>query len=437
VPTLIGIGIFAACIYCFLRKRDAMFGLVLVTTPLQAASAINIGTLGIQPFYVAGCFFVFSQLQTNHYRLKFPQSHGRNALLLFCAIGVISAVLCPVLFAGIPVYAPKVGLDEGFFSQVPLEFSLGNIAQAVYLIIDVLVVFAAASAKKTLEVRPLFNTMFYCIFALILIQFACILLGITFPYSIFQNNPGYAMDDTSRRVVATFSEPSQAGLMLSLFFGGYFYEFFSGIGSTGKTVLATVAIALVRSSASIASMVIVSAFVVLLCPVYKFPWILRLRRLGRLLGVTILAIGFLASPLSTFLAEYTVDKRDTLSYVHRAAADQFALQLAAQTNWIGAGLGSNRPSSLITSILSTVGLTGLIVFLVLLFQIARNTKDRCRWLGWGLLGVFLTMCFGVPDITQPLLWAVLAMMVYCAAAQEAQFPHNGLKQPDYQPEGLQ
>jgi len=111
--------------------------------------------------------------------------------------------------------------------------------------------------------------------------------------------------------------------------------------------------------------------------------------------------------------------------------------LAAQTNWIGAGLGSNRPSSLITSILSTVGLTGLIVFLVLLFQIARNTKDRCRWLGWGLLGVFLTMCFGVPDITQPLLWAVLAMMVYCAAAQEAQFPHNGLKQPDYQPEGLQ
>ena len=61
-------------------------------------------------------------------------------------VGICSAVLLPLLFSGIPVYDPRLGIDAGFLYRPPLQLTLGNFAQAALLTINILVVIAAAAA---------------------------------------------------------------------------------------------------------------------------------------------------------------------------------------------------------------------------------------------------------------------------------------------------
>jgi hypothetical protein len=367
-----------------------------------------------------------SQARTQRFWSGKTNLKGKYLLIAFGFLGVFSAFVYPFIFAGVHVYLPKVvAIDDGFFYRPPLQFSFSNIAQAVYLVLDVLVVFAAASARKSNKARSLYDLAFYGLAGLVFVQFLCLYFGISFPYSLFQNNPGYLMatatgQDLAVRVMGTFTEPSGAGMMLALFFAGYFYEYFSGTGSVLKPIIAAVSIGLVRSSSSLAAMLAVTALIPICRPFFRYPWFVRPARLAKVVGVLTVATLIVLSPLSTMLREYTTDKSETLSYVHRTAADVFSLQLAADTHWIGVGLGSHRPSSLLASLLSTMGVLGLIIFLLMLIQIARNVTGEHLWIRWAILAVLVDMCLGGPDITQPTLWIVLALAAHYGTVERNQ-----------------
>jgi uncharacterized membrane protein YhdT len=422
MPTVIGVIFAALGFYCMTRGEDWLLGFLLFSGLFQAASVINFGSAGIQPFYLAACLFLFARAVRNPFWRQDVQFRGKKLLLAFGCLGVLSAVAFPVVFSGIPVYSPKVGIDDGFFYRPPLQLSGGNAAQAVYLVVELLTVWAAASAMKTRNTRIFYDFCFWFLAALIFVQFIFLQLGLPFPYGVFQNNPGYAManvslGNSSERVIGTFTEASGAGLALAVFYAGYFYEFYSRAGSILKVMTAAITIGLVRSSSSIAAMLAATALIVVLCPLYRFPWAIRRSRFWKLMLISVVAALIALSPAIGGFAEYTTEKSETLSYLHRTAADLFSIQLAAQTHWIGVGLGSNRPSSLLASLLSNVGAAGLFLFLLIIVQMVRNARGNHTWLSWALFAAVFDMCLGGPDITQPMLWILMTLAAYYGSTE--------------------
>ena len=156
-----------------------------------------------------------------------PSFNGRSALLVFALIGVGSALVLPVVFAGVPVYSPSLGLEEGFALRPPLSLSQSNFAQAAYLLLQVLVVWAAAALSPfSRSTRNFYVFTFYLLVSVIFLQLSCRGLGLQFPYKMLQNNPGYYMEDisTDLRPPGTFPEPSMAGLALTMFLVGFLSE---------------------------------------------------------------------------------------------------------------------------------------------------------------------------------------------------------------------
>src|ERR1700760_4274162 len=102
MPTLIGVIFFGVSVYCFLWKEDSLFGLLIIAASLQASSAINVGERGIGPYYVVAAFIILRgacKLALGiHANLSIR--HGKW-LMLFGTIAVASAVVYPVVFAGI------------------------------------------------------------------------------------------------------------------------------------------------------------------------------------------------------------------------------------------------------------------------------------------------------------------------------------------------
>src|ERR1700727_205610 len=116
MPTVIGIIFFCAAVYCFFLKQESLLGLLIVASFFGAASAINFGDRGIQPYYVVALFLIargfLNLVAAPGPKRSIPQGLW---LLIFGAIAIASAFVLPVMFAGIPVYDPKIGIDDGLF----------------------------------------------------------------------------------------------------------------------------------------------------------------------------------------------------------------------------------------------------------------------------------------------------------------------------------
>ncbi|GAB6065813.1 hypothetical protein JCM9492_09050 [Aquifex pyrophilus] len=75
---------------------------------------------------------------------------------------------------------------------------------------------------------------------------------------------------------------------------------------------------------------------------------------------------------------------------------------------MGVGLGSNRPSSLITYLISQVGILGTLFFTIFIIQLLKNTytslkKEKFEYF-FLIPSVILCQILSYPDITNPTLW---------------------------------
>lgn len=422
MPTVIGTVLFFAAIYCFFRGSSDLFSLVIISSFFEAASMTSGGSMSIQPYYIVACVFLvrvaLSEGSNARARVGFK---GKNALLLFGVIGIISAVILPFVFSGTPVCDPKTSNDADVFLHSPLRFNVSNLAQACYLFIDVMVVYAAGSLKRgpTGNVKTYWHSM-YVFLALIVTQFLCVILKIQFPYSILQTNPGYAMSSVkagylASRVVGTFTESSGAGLVLAAMAAGLLAKVLQGEAKVILFVTTLTTLAMVRSSSAIASVSVITVFLFLSYPIFRFPWYLRMRRFKQIAATLVVGcaaiLALVASPLRDSILAQTVNKADSISFFARTTRDLFSLKLALDTHGIGVGLGSNRPSSLIPSLLSNVGALGFVVFVWMCIRLLMNVSEENSWVKWAALALLLDMAFANPDITQPSLWVLLALLV--------------------------
>jgi hypothetical protein len=424
MPTAIGVLFFCCGAYCFLRKEEGLLGLLIIAIAFEASSAINIADRGIQPYYVVAGWIILRAFANRALGIRSDASMPEGRwLLLFAAITIASALVYPIIFAGIPVYEPKIGIDDGLLIRPPLRFGLNNLAQAGFMACHVCVLYALLSLRiSAKKARKAYVVAFYIVAAVVFVQSLCQLRGISFPYTLFLSNPGQSVWDASSNAAGTrnpgtFSEPSLVGGFMVLYCIGFIAEYLSGKGRAARVLVALAATGAIAAGGSI---LVLFLFILLLAIRYspfRFPWYLsmsRSRRLGWILLLLVmpamLVVAVSPSYRATLVLE-TLSKSDSGSFINRTAADLYALQLLAQTHGVGVGIGSNRASSMLASLFSTVGIAGVLAFGMFYVRLFASLPDEHAWLRWGAFAQLANMCLDISDVTMPMLWLPVLLAI--------------------------
>jgi hypothetical protein len=427
--TVFGVIFFISGAYCFLFAEDSLLGLLLIATVFEGASAIDIGDRGIQPYYIVACFVIMRGLINWALGLSIKRMQYGAWLLVFGVVAVGSAFISPVLFAGIPIYDPKIGIDPGLFIRPPLKFGYNNVIQASYLSVHIAAAFAILAIRfSPAKFRKWYLAAFYIEAFIVFAESACQLLGITFPLSLFVNNPGYTswdvtMSSNGIRNPGTFAEPSLAGAFLILFSIGFLANYLEGKDSITKTIIGVTTSLLIASSSSLLSLLVFLLILIVRHKPFRLPWHVSLGKLKRILLILTLIVVPLVFAI-VFSSNYrdalmglTLDKSESGSFVNRTASDLYAIQLVLQTYGIGVGLGSSRTSSFVGTLFSNVGLVGGVSLGVFYVKIFNSLPKKYEWYKWAGLAFMLNMAIGLADITLPMLWCSIFIAISLSTPQ--------------------
>lgn len=420
MPTIVGTIFFCFTSFFFVFRQDLLLGLLIAASIFQGSNALKFGTKGIPLFFMVEVAIVLCAI------VKCLLRPGRKTslaggfwLALFGAISILSAFLYPFLFAGIPVYDPVVGIDLGTFIRPPLHFTFSNVTQSGFLFLHIATAYALTkipySKEKTYKAYLLtFYLLTFCVFA----QGFCQITGIPFPDSVVRNNPDLWVPANSSgllRQPATFMEPSFAGACLIMYTIGFLLEYLEGKGKAFRVILALAASGCVTSTGSLFTLIIFMSYLLIRYSPFRFPWYIHVEKGKRMaifsawLVVPAFFAAYLLANYQRILLEMTVSKGDSGSFLNRTTSDIYALGLLLHTYGIGVGLGSNRSSSLITSLVSNVGIAGSLAFAVFCFGLLSRIPKADLWIKWAALALLFNMCVDVPDVTFPVLWVVLLL----------------------------
>lgn len=424
MPTIIGAIFFCLGAYCFLRKEDGLLGMLIVATVFEAASALNVAGRGIQPHYIIATFIIGRFLVNSVFGLRAtsPMPQGKW-LLIFGAVAIVATLVFPIVFAGTPIYDPKLGIDDGLFIRPPLTFGLNNVAQAVFVAWHIATAYAVLGlAYSYRTTRKFYIFSFYLSLVFIFAQSFCSLAGIPYPDSLMRNNPGYGITDIELvshgvRCPGTFTEPSIAGAFLAMYCVGFLAAYLQGKGGAFKVILSLLTIGLITSSGAFLALAICLMALAFRYSPFRFPWFVKIPQARRLAWISllfvapvVLALMFSAGYRETLIG-LTVSKSETGSFINRTASDLYGLQLFVKTYGLGLGLGSSRSSSLLTTLLSCVGGLGTLAFGMFYIKLFRNLPKEYVWLAWAAYALFINMCIDISDVTIPILWVPILMAI--------------------------
>jgi len=348
------------------------------------------------------------------------------ALVLFWAWSIVSAMVMPRIFSGMDVYIPREGID--YSALGPLRWTLSNLAQALYLTLNVsAILYALLTTNNADRSLTLWKALRWAVFIVVGAGLLQRIAPSIYPYWLFNNNPAYYQGfdqdiDGLRRTTATFGEPSSAGSFLAAIASGLLASYLSGKrGFKSLASILLVLAALLSTTATTGYAGFAVMLVILLVyfnPLKKASRASLARAWGAILAVFCIGAIVLVINAGLFQAAsaVTVEKTAGNSFAQRLFADLYALVLFKGTWGLGVGLGSNRPSSLVTGLLSTVGAIGTGLFAVVLYRLAKffpgkSAPSAVQVTFWALLGLLVADAIGVPDLNRPALWGLFVVVV--------------------------
>ena len=327
--------------------------LVVFSAIFQAASVLNVGTKGISPFFISQAMFSLCALV----RIKvLPARIPRWAvvLLVLIAFAILVTLLAPLLFKGTLVYVPDQGIDEAaMYGGSPLSYSAGQLAQCVYLLVNVVTLGLFYFAGRLLDWRLLWRVFMFSLWLVVFIglwEFSSKIIGYPFPSDFFYSNPGVAqLSDQLTfgidRLNSTYTEPSNAGAVLAAFF---WMTMMSSQMSYLALILILGTLVCTVSGTGVAALLAGMVY-----------------RVSSKYGVSILLVlalflfaGLILSGYAEILLSLLSIKFESHSGVSRLTADVYAFELVPKTFGFGVGLGSNRPSGLLAYVVSNLGVIG-------------------------------------------------------------------------------
>ncbi len=441
--TLPGAFFVVLALFCFLWRPAYLLPLLLIASLFEVASVVNgkIGNFefGLSPFYLVGVLiaarFAISIMSTGKFLPVGPMRGVAVALVSFWAWSFVSAMVMPRIFSGMEVYVPREGLDYNGLG--PLRWTMSNLAQTLYLTLNVsAVLYALQTSDSADRAVRLWKALRWATFVVVGAGLLQRVAPSVYPYWLFNNNlvyyQGFDQDiDGLRRTTATFGEPSSAGSFLAAIGSGLVASYLSG--RRGLQPLAAILLVLVALLSTTATTgyagfaVMVFVLLVYFNPLKKASRASVATGWGVILvvfciGATVLVVN---PGLFQAASAMTVEKMEGDSFAQRVFADIYALILFKGTWGLGVGLGSNRPSSLVTALLSTIGAIGTGLFAITLYRLCklfpgRSAPSAVQVTFWALLGLLVADAIGVPDLNRPALWGLFVVVV----AQLNVYPNN-------------
>jgi tetrahydromethanopterin S-methyltransferase subunit F len=198
---------------------------------------------------------------------------------------------------------------------------------------------------------------------------------------------------------------------------GFLAQYLVGKGGSIRVILSLVASGMVASSSSLLTLLLAPIALLVRYSPFRAPWYINLKQTKRIawvffvLVVPLMLVLLFSSGYREVLTNVTVSKGESGSFINRTAADLYSLQLLLRTYGLGVGLGSNRSSGLLTTLISNVGLGGVLAFLVFYFKLFANLPEEYAWLKWAGFAFLLNMCLGIADITMPLMWCPILLAI--------------------------
>lgn len=345
---------------------------------------------------------------------------GLRPLVAFGVWAVTVTVVAPIAFAGMPVLDPREGIDDGVKAPAALALGISNLAQVGYLVIGIATVVALASWPSASSRLPAAGFATGTVLSSLRS-----LLPESAQKSLFDNsaNVSYTAGtfDGVERMRGVFSEPSALGafsVAATVFF------IVTASSCSGRTRIAFTGLgawAAANAVLSFSGGALVSGLIVLV--VVLLQRIVSYAR-GRLSlspgglvvvvlsGVAVIVLGPL---VYGFVTSLFGEKTGSSSYENRNAADVFSYSLAHETMGVGVGVGSNRPSSFLASLLSTTGVLGVAFLLCAIAVVAVHAGRRPEYQAavGALVATVISKLVSGPDISEPAMWFLLAV---CASA---------------------
>jgi len=429
---LIPVGLLA-----WIRGIGYLLPLAVLVSVLQGASVLNLSepqSYSLSPYYFV-CLLIATRMllfwRTKDWLAPLQGSSGIffRRLLYFSMWSTFSAFAFPFLFAGTGVYNPRIGIDDQYLNLTPLVWNLGNLSQVVYLWLNVMVLFSAWRYGRKVAMRHRVRLTLYWTGAIVitigLYQKGCFTFGWPFPFDFFYSNQ-HALTEWggASRIFSTFSEPSLFSAFLVIYI--LYVIIHRGFLWLKTMALLLAGLELIWSEAS-------TGYIAFGLVLGWFLWLRvfkplfgqgRIKKSGlfAMVGILIIVGAFLSANGMEVIDRVLFQKVDTLSAVHRLAADWQAVQLFLETGGLGVGLGSNRPSSFLTFLLSTVGALGVFLFVSImraqsvmlararqqLSSIAANEIDAAKWAWFGMI---LSMLIAIPDLASQMLWVMWIVML--------------------------
>jgi hypothetical protein len=435
-------------IYCFSSYLPEWAVFVSV---LQGAALVNVGggfAVGLSPYFFVAALIASRLLpQWLTGRIRFfseePAWLHTRVLALFAIWSVISALMLPVLFAGLPVDSPRAGVDKSYYTQAALSLSGSNIGQAGYMILNfamvVCLVQVAIQPGRLNRLVKAFSWSGVFVVAVGAYQILGKRIGLPFPTSFFNSNEVWGQNPNQyigvgysfSRLSATFVEPSEAASFLGAWAVFELSLAISGGRRTGwHWIWATLGSLMLVATTSTTGYL--TAGIMWLVMAYdcaarilRHGWI-RTRSAIAVIALAASALIWLfTSPTAWPLLDAVLfSKVQSQSALHRTSTFGRAVGVFENSWGLGAGLGSNRAMSVFFYVLSNLGFPGMLLIGFLLTHLylqvrlglrRPNGEATTRAFLLALASAFaanlIALLASGAEVTQPRLWILWGLLL--------------------------
>ncbi|MEX2976145.1 hypothetical protein AB4J97_04310 [Serratia fonticola] len=412
--TLFGIIWCSLALLFILFPPKYLYVLMLTSCVFQAASVFSIGTLWITPFFFTQILFL---LRMSPYvlanGLSLQISKVSFLFLILVLLSIIITAISPSLFVGTRVVSPVYSFEVNYSTNGKfLTFSMSNISQICLLIMNAITLLVVHRfAPKIVSFKQLYLSYYISILIFAFFSLWWVINKGTLPIDFLYSNGGYSITSiVENRLAGTYSEPSSAGAFIASSLAPLLFAR-RKIGSVLLGVFMIYLLILNRSSTAI--LTVVMSFLIF--------FIIRGSDSRKVLITLCLLVVSSVSIFILFgdalLALYD-QKMSSNSGIIRSWANQMSLSVIFDSYFLGVGLGSNRASSLLLTILTNIGFIGFSLFTMISYFLIkplfnkRNEPDSLFFIIL-FLGFVLGAFFSVPDISSPSFWMFL---IYLASA---------------------
>ncbi|WP_216870710.1 hypothetical protein [Modestobacter excelsi] len=357
-----------------------------------------------------------------------------RSMVLLTVLSVLVTLVAPLLFDGLEVLSG----DGSVGALAAGVVTRSNLAQITYLVLSLAVVAFLARSPGT---GPGLVGTACCLTTLLSFwAWTHTSAGVPFPERFFDNSPAFTIIETlpggAPRVRGILSEP--AGLatscLVTLAYCASRVNSVDGLRRLGLFVVGGMALFLGSISTSTTFVVAGLALLGMAIAVAITTFVVGGGSISQsgiaALCVSVVALLWVLPSLANAIGQQVADKVASSSYTDRSSADSRGYDILLDTFGLGAGLGSNRASSFLASLLSTVGVFGAVLFAMIVVTLIRRSWDvrTARPAAWALVAILICKVVSGPDLSDSsgVLWLSLGVLAHAAASDK---PSRASRQP--------